>query len=73
MPKRTQKPRNTGIISLHDISLTTSQLQSLLEEHHEFIDFAKFGIGTAYIAPNLVQKIQIYKSFDINVYFEALF
>ena len=69
LPKRTQKPRNTGITSLHDISLTTSQLQSLLEEHHEFIDFAKFGIGTAYIAPNLAQKIQIYKSFDINVYF----
>ena len=69
LPKRNNKPRNTGITSLHDISLTTKLLESILEEHHEFIDLAKLGIGTAYITPNLKKKIEIYKSFNIEVYF----
>jgi len=69
LPKRNNKPRKTGITSLHDISLTTKQLESILEEHHEFVDLAKFGIGTAYITPNLKKKIEIYKSFNIEVYF----
>ena len=69
LPKRNNKPRKTGITSLHDISLTTKQLESILEEHHEFVDIAKLGIGTAYITPNLNKKIEIYKSFNIEVYF----
>lgn len=69
LPKRNNKPRKTGITSLHDISLTTNQLESILEEHHEFVDIAKLGIGTAYITPNLNKKIEIYKSFNIEVYF----
>lgn len=69
LPKRNNKPRNTGITSLHDISLTTKLLESILEEHHEFVDLAKLGIGTAYITPNLKKKIEIYKSFNIEVYF----
>ncbi len=69
LPKRNNKPRNTGITSLHDISLTTKLLESILDEHHEFIDLAKLGIGTAYITPNLKKKIEIYKSFNIEVYF----
>lgn len=69
LPKRNNKPRKTGITSLHDISLTTKQLESILEEHHEFVDLAKLGIGTAYITPNLKKKIEIYKSFNIEVYF----
>lgn len=69
LPKRNNKPRKTGITSLHDISLTTKQLEFILEEHHEFVDIAKLGIGTAYITPNLNKKIEIYKSFNIEVYF----
>jgi phosphosulfolactate synthase len=65
LPKRNNKPRKTGITSLHDISLTTKQLEFILEEHHEFVDIAKLGIGTAYITPNLNKKIEIYKSFNI--------
>ena len=69
LPDRSRKPRIDGITSLHDISLTTKELRYILEDYHEFIDFAKFGVGTAYIAPNLKRKIEIYKEFNIEVYF----
>lgn len=69
LPDRRERPRVEGITSLHDISLTTKELRSILEDYHEFIDFAKFGVGTAYIAPNLKRKVEIYKEFNIEVYF----
>ena len=34
-----------------------------------YVDIAKLGFGTAYVTQNLREKIDIYRSFDIPVYF----
>lgn len=69
LPKRNKKPRIEGLTSIHDISLTSVQLESILCEHSDFVDFAKFGVGTAYFAPRLKKKVEIYQSHNIHPYF----
>ncbi len=69
LPQRTQKPRKNGITAVHDVRLTTKQLEDILTEHGEFIDVAKLGVGAAYVTPNLKGKIELYKSIGAAVYF----
>jgi len=69
LPIRIKKPRHLGVTSIHDISLTVEDLESLLKNYGDFIDIAKFGIGTAYVTPNLKQKIELYKRHDVIPYF----
>ncbi len=69
LPKRTKKKRVNGLTSLHDVSLNTYELKSILNDYSDFIDIAKFGVGTALITPNLTQKIKLYKDYNIIPYF----
>ena len=69
LPIRYKKPRSCGITSLHDISCSLGELRYILEDYSSFVDLAKLGVGTAAIIPNLKEKIQVYKSFNIDVYF----
>ena len=69
LPKRTKKKRVNGLTSLHDVSLTTYELESILTDYGDFIDIAKFGVGTALVTPNLKRKIKLYKDYDIIPYF----
>lgn len=69
LPNRTSKSRVKGITAIHDVSLNTTELNSILKDYSNFIDIAKFGVGTAYITPNLSEKIAIYKSYDVQPYF----
>lgn len=66
---RTSKPREKGITAITDVGLSTNELRSILEDYHEFLDIAKFGIGTAYITPNLEKKISLYREYNVDVYF----
>lgn len=69
LPKRAEKPRRTGLTSVHDVSMSCHQLEGILEDFHEFIDIAKLGVGTAVVTPNLSRKIELYKKYDVQVYF----
>lgn len=69
LPNREKKPRVKGITSLHDVFLTIENLESILKNYGNFIDIAKFGVGTAYITPNLTEKIELYKKYNIIPYF----
>ena len=69
LPTRVPKPRKIGLTSIHDVSLTCDQLSSILEDHGEFIDIAKFGVGTAYVTPKLREKVELYKKYNVDVYF----
>ncbi|MDA8599996.1 phosphosulfolactate synthase [Burkholderiaceae bacterium] len=69
MEKRSEKPRKAGITSLHDVGVTVQNLSSILNDYSQFIDIAKFGVGTALIAPNLKEKIILYKDYGVEVYF----
>jgi phosphosulfolactate synthase len=69
LPTRTKKKRVNGLTSLHDVSLTTYELESILTDYSDFIDIAKFGVGTALVTPNLKQKIKLYKDYNVIPYF----
>ena len=69
LPERTEKNRTFGLTSIHDVHLTIGQTETILKDYSNFLDYAKFGVGTAYVTPNLKEKIRLYKEFDVIPYF----
>lgn len=69
LPQRTQKPRNNGITSIHDVGIPLKELESILFSYSDYLDIAKFGVGSAIVEPRLKEKINLYKSFSVIPYF----
>jgi phosphosulfolactate synthase len=68
LPKRTVGNREFGLTSIIDLGISLGELKSILHDYHPFIDIAKIGIGSAYITPNLKEKIQLYNEYGIKIY-----
>lgn len=68
LPKRTYGNRTYGLTSIIDLGTPTGELSTFLSEYHHIVDIAKMGIGSAYITPNLKQKIDLYKRYGIKPY-----
>lgn len=68
MPKRTNGNRTFGLTSIADFGIPVGQLQSILDDYHSYIDVAKLGVGSAYVTPNLGEKIRLYRQYGIKVY-----
>lgn len=68
-PKRTLKPREYGLTSVHDVSLTVGELEMILKDYENYIDIAKLGVGTAAVSPHLKEKISFYHGNNVKVYF----
>ena len=69
LPARTAKPRTYGITSIHDVRLNTTELAGILKDYESILDIVKFGVGTAYVTPNLERKIELYKASNVQIYF----
>ena len=69
VPKRTKKNRTFGITSVTDFGISVGELENILMDYHKIIDIVKLGIGSAYVTPNLEEKIQLYKKYGIKPYF----
>ncbi len=69
IPKRVEKPRKYGVTMIMDKGLSLEEARNLISAAHPHIDIIKLGFGTAYVTPNLREKIELYQSFDIPVYF----
>ncbi|HEY5369271.1 MAG TPA: phosphosulfolactate synthase [Hanamia sp.] len=69
IPDRVKKPRTHGITMIMDKGLSIEEAKNLISAAHPHIDIIKLGFGTAYVTPNLREKIDLYQSFDIPVYF----
>ena len=69
LPNRCLKPRSSGITSIHDVGISLDQQRGILSDYSAFLDFAKIGIGCAYILPNLLQKISLYHDHEVKVCF----
>ena len=69
IPDRVKKPRKNGITMIMDKGLSIEESKNLISAAHPHIDIIKLGFGTAYVTPNLREKIELYQSFDIPVYF----
>jgi len=69
LPERTQKPRNYGLTMVMDKGLGLDEVKNFLSVAAPYVDVVKLGFGTAHVTNNLKQKIDIYLSNDIPVYF----
>lgn len=69
MPDRIQKPRKNGITMVMDKGLSVEEAKNFLSIARPHVDILKLGFGTSYVTPNLREKIEVYKSNGIPVYF----
>ncbi|MBC8034329.1 MAG: phosphosulfolactate synthase [Chitinophagaceae bacterium] len=69
IPERTPKPRKHGITMVMDKGLSIEEAKNFMSVAHPHVDIVKLGFGTAFVTPNLREKIEVYRSYDIPVYF----
>jgi phosphosulfolactate synthase len=73
IPSRTEKPRTKGVTMMMDKGLSLTEAKHFIEASAAITDLVKFGFGTAYVSPNLQQKIDQYKEANIEPYFGGTF
>jgi phosphosulfolactate synthase len=69
LPPRTSKPRTDGLTMMVDAGLPTRQFQDVLESAAEFLDFVKFGWGTAIVTSDLQRKVDVLNDVGVDFYF----
>jgi len=69
IPERILKPRSNGITMVMDKGLSVTEAQNFMSVSHPHVDIVKLGFGTSFVTPNLREKIEVYRSYDIPVYF----
>jgi len=69
IPDRTAKPRNAGLTMVMDKGLSVREAEDLISVAGPYIDIIKLGFGTAYVTPNLKNKLSVYRSASIPFYF----
>lgn len=72
MPERTQRPRSYGITMVTDKGLSLQDTKNFLSVSASHVDMVKLAFGTAYVTPNLGEKIKVYQEYNIPVYFGGL-
>ncbi|NNC95213.1 MAG: phosphosulfolactate synthase [Chitinophagales bacterium] len=69
LPKRTVKPREVGLTMVMDKNLSLREIDDFLTVNLPYVDMVKLGFGTAYVLPNLREKLEKYKSAGLATYF----
>ncbi len=69
IPERNPKPRQSGITMVMDKGLSIDEVHQFMSVASPHVDIVKLGFGTSFVTPNLRQKIEAYRSYDIPVYF----
>jgi phosphosulfolactate synthase len=70
LPNRSEKPRKNGLTMVLDKGLGYGTGKSLMEIAGDYVDLLKFGWGTIVLHDKelIMNKIKMYKSFDITPY-----
>ena len=69
IPERSSKPRDYGFTMAMDKGLSPREVEDFLEMCSDHVDIVKLGWATSYVTPKLKEKLEVYKSFNIPVYF----
>jgi phosphosulfolactate synthase len=69
IPERNSKPRNHGITMVMDKGLSLEEAKNFMSAANPHVDIVKLGFGTAFVTPNLREKIEMYQRYNIPVYF----
>ena len=69
LPDRSVKPRNSGITMSMDRGLSLREAEDFMSVSSGYVDVVKLGWATSYVTPNLKEKIKVYQSAGVPVYF----
>lgn len=69
IPERTKQPRTHGLTMVMDKGLSINEVKDFISIGRPHVDIVKLGFGTSYVTPNLREKIELYQSNNIPVYF----
>ena len=69
LPRRTEKPRGTGLTMVIDGGIPLWHFTDIMSSAPEYIDYVKFGWGTAVVTSNLRAKIDVLRANEIGFYF----
>jgi phosphosulfolactate synthase len=69
IPERHPKPRTHGITMVMDKGLSIEEAKNFMSVAHPHVDIVKLGFGTSFVTPNLKEKLEVYKSYGIPIYF----
>jgi len=69
LPSRATKPRSTGLTMVIDGGITQQLFADVVSSTPEYIDFVKFGWGTAVVTGGIRKKIDVLREHGIGFYF----
>jgi phosphosulfolactate synthase len=69
LPRRAEKPRTTGLTMVIDGGIPLWQFTDIVSSGAEYIDFVKFGWGTAVVTRDIDAKIGVLLENHIGFYF----
>ena len=69
IPDRIPKPRKSGLTMVMDKGLSVQEAKNFLSVSHPHVDIIKLGFGTSFVTPNLEEKLEVYRGYDIPIYF----
>lgn len=69
IPERTQQPRTSGLTMVMDKGLSINEVHDFVSVTRPHVDIVKLGFGTSFVTPNLREKIEVYHSYNIPIYF----
>jgi phosphosulfolactate synthase len=72
IPERTKQPRSGGLTIISDKGLGITETRNLLSVASSHIDMVKLAFGTAMVTPKLKEKIDLYQSHNVPVFFGGL-
>ncbi|KAA9038387.1 phosphosulfolactate synthase [Ginsengibacter hankyongi] len=72
IPVREPQPRTSGLTIISDKGLSLAETRNLLSVAAPYIDMVKLAFGTAMVTSLLGEKIELYQSYNIPVYFGGL-
>lgn len=68
IPKRTVKPRESGLTMVMDKGMGLRETEDFLDMAGDYVDIVKLGFGTSYVSKRLPEKLKLYKDAGIAVY-----
>jgi len=66
-PRRTTKPRKTGLTQVLDKGLSVGEVEGMLEVGASYIDVVKFGWATSVVVENFEAKLETFRRHGIDV------
>ncbi|MDA8312562.1 MAG: phosphosulfolactate synthase [Actinomycetota bacterium] len=69
LPRRSAKPREVGLTMVVDGGVPVGALRDITASAGEYLDFVKFGWGTAVVTRELGEKIELLEANDVDFYF----